>query len=86
MFLAGIRKRFLDTGLRRYDEREFGYLFLSRCTQDYRESVRRKHCRIQSSNQPHFAECNPLHRPEGGNERVAAHVSVSLDGMAIAPE
>jgi hypothetical protein len=27
MFLAGIQYNFLDTGLRRYDEREFGHLF-----------------------------------------------------------
>jgi len=28
MFLAGTQNSFLDTGLRRYDEREFGHLFL----------------------------------------------------------
>jgi hypothetical protein len=32
MLLAGIQKSLLDTGLRRYDEREYGYLFLWRCT------------------------------------------------------
>jgi len=32
MFPVGIRNNFLDTGLRRYDEREFGHLFLSRWT------------------------------------------------------
>jgi len=32
MFLAGIQNNFLDAGLRRYDERGFGHLFLRHCT------------------------------------------------------
>ncbi len=31
MFLAGIRNDFLDSGLRRCDERQFGRLFLRCC-------------------------------------------------------